>query len=473
MQQSIDELWKANPDTPKDISELKHLARALFVPTAQRSGLGYSLAMSTETVHLEASESPEFEFCGEYSRGLVDLTLASSLVSQSDKDEVAAIVADAQPSLEKQKTIDHFRFSWTEVSTDARDNVQEQDIDATGIELNALFDMYAQELRQPQADSNEVIDVEVYFDPGLFGSTSSFSNKIFLNSRDVVRDPCRRRTTSAHELFHRVEYAYGYQTGTPGQRWWVEALGSWSQKFAYPAEHDYVRRVEAGLSDPDKGLLTRSYDACHYWKFFGERIVAESSATAEVDAIRDFLEQHDANGHDAQAACDTVLSGIRPSRPFDSFFSDWSVANFAKDFTGVPNGYNDNEVVITNCQRTYGPYPHILPAADEVIVDDTASWTSPTQIVNEFGTDYFRFRLGSGVTQLTLRFEGNSGGGAVEFAVGRLTTKGEDWRSSGSEFSTGVHERTIDVTAEDVDGVVVAISAVSGGSGEYVLKINP
>ena len=200
---------------------------------------------------------------------------------------------------------------------------------------------------------NELIDVEVYYDSGLYGSTSSESNKIFLNSRDVVRDSCRRKTTCAHELFHRVQYEYGFVTGTADQAWWVEGLGSWSQKYAYPDQQDYVRRIISGLKNPKHNLLYRSYDACLFWKYFGERSQGFGLAS-ELQAIRRFLELHESNGRDAKSACAEICEAVYPQRPFDNFFGEWVLANYSKDLQDAPHGYLDNEIESTSCGRTWG-----------------------------------------------------------------------------------------------------------------------
>jgi hypothetical protein len=378
------------------------------------------------------------------------------------------------PALEKDKRIGHFHFHWTETSADAKDNVSEAQVDETGDVLNHLWDLYSAELREPKADlvgGIRLLDVEIYFDAGLFGSTSSFRNQIFLNSRDVVRDPCRRQTTSAHELFHRVQYAYGYITGTPGQRWWVEALGSWSQQYAYPDEHDYVLRVESGLRNPHISLLTRSYDACHFWKHFGERLAAYGTFPSEREAVAAFLQEYNSNGRDAQAACDRVWSNYQASQPFNSLFALWATANFAKDFTGFPDGYADNARVVTRCGRNYGPYSVITPVNDIDIGADGQAWRSPRLFVNSFGTDYHRFRLDSSVTRVNVRFAAVAAGSGP-FAVELLLVRGDDYRRVEKQLSTILHAWDLDVAHEDIDGFVAIVSALDGQGGEYIVAIN-
>ncbi len=343
------------------------------------------------------------------------------------------MISDAAPALERDKTVGHFHFFWTEVSGNPNDNTNEANIDATAAVLNDCWNRYVADFRQPQADlveSQRIIDVQVYNDPGLHGSTSSHTNRIFLNSRTVVNDDCRRQTTSAHELFHRVEYSYGYVTGTPGQKWWVEALGSWSQEYYAPDIDDYISRVNAGLADPARGLLGRSYDACHYWKYLGEQLSRRSTAVGSEDqAIREVLDEYSSNGLDAKTASGTVTQN-RISRPFDRFFQDWSKANYIKDLVNpfIRYEYTEDETVTTTGGRTYGPYRHVAPATDETITGNTFTWTSGPQTANAYGTRYHHFDIDPSVTEFEVRFEGNVGGGSGIYSLHLVMIKDNRWR---------------------------------------------
>ena len=129
----INKVIKSNQSLPQSATEAKAFIRKIFRPS--RPGSGFALeAAGGRTLHFEATDSPGFESCGESSRGVVDLLLKSNLLSEEDRQEVASLISAAQPPLEKSKTIDHFRFAWTEESDSPDDNVTEAEIDLTGIE---------------------------------------------------------------------------------------------------------------------------------------------------------------------------------------------------------------------------------------------------------------------------------------------------------------------------------------------------
>lgn len=288
-----------------------------------------------------------------------------------------------------------------------------------------------------------------------------------------MSDNCRRQTTSSHELFHRVQYSYGYVTGTAGQKWWVEATASWNQDYSYDGINDYLTRVNSGLATPDKSLLNRSYDGCHYWKYFGEQLRKRStSVTSDEQALREFLNEYTRNGLDAKSASETITQN-RISRSFDRFFQDWSKANFIKDLENpyTRYEYDEDEEITTSCGRTYGPYRHITPTIDENIPSNTYSWTSPVYSVNSYGTDYLLFNINPSVSKISIRFEGNPVGGNGQFSTHLVMIKGNRWKMIYN--NSGVVERTWDLsfTAGQYSRCVLVVNGLAFG-GQYEISIN-
>ena len=476
-QNTLDDLLLQNPNAPTNDEFALYFARKLYERQEERALTPVELDFTESATALAATDDDRIEWCGESSRGLLDAVLASNLLSDAAHAECNAIIDDAAPALERTKTIGHFRFNWTELSGDPRDNTNETNIDATAAELNECWDRYVADFREPKANlvgGQRLLDIDVYFDPSLHGSTSSHSNRIFLNSDSVVNDVCRRQTTAAHELFHRVEYSYGYVTGTAGQRWWVEALGSWSQEYYAPAVDDYITRVNGGLANPSPGLLDRSYDACHYWKYLGEQVADRSPAVAtEVQAVREVLDEYSTNGLDMKAASDTVTQS-RISRSFDSFFTDWTKANYLKDLVAPSARYDyaEDETVTTSCGRIYGPYRHVAPDTDISVTSNTSVWSSGMQTSSAFGSRYHHFDIGASVTTLGLRFGGNSGGGSGTYSVHLVMIKDDRWRVIYN--NQGVVDRTwqLALTAGQFDRCVLVVNGLTT-SGPYQVEVNP
>ena len=473
---NLDAILLANPNAPTNDLYAKDLAHRLFVPVDQRVEADLELEFFEGAFMMAAREEEAIESCGESTVGLVEAVLASNLISEDAKADIELMMADSMPSFEKEKTIGHFHFYWTEVSSDSRDNTNETNIDATAVFLNECWDLYTTNFRQPKADlinGERIIDVEVYYDPGLHGSTSSHSNRIFLNSDSVVNDDCRRRTTSAHELFHRVEYSYGYVTGTAGQRWWVEAMASWSQDYTYNDVNDYVIRVNSGLGTAERGLLNRSYDACHFWKYIGEQLRKRVAAIpSDERALREILNEYSTNGFDTKAASETITQN-RLGRSFNRFFQDWSKANYIKDLDNpyVRYEYDEDEEVTTSCGRTYGPYAHVVPAADVNVSSDTFTWNSGLRSVISYGSDYLVFRLDPSVTQFSLHFEGNPSGGSGQFSTHLIMIKDNRWKVIYNNDSATEKTWNRSFAAGTYDTCVLVLNGLATG-GDYEVSIN-
>lgn len=473
---TLDELLLQNPNAPTNDYFALEFARRLYPPAADRPTTPQTFDFAEGRTNYEAADEEGVDWCGEATRGLLDAVMASSLLSASAREQIAAMQTDAEPTLERNKVIGHFHFYWTQASSNAQDNTTEANIDATGAVLNDCWNRYVVDFRQPKAalvDGVRRINVRVYYDAGLHGSTSSRTNAIFLNSATVVNDSCRRQTVSAHELFHRVEYSYGYVTGTAGQRWWVEALGSWSQEYYAPAIDDYISRVNTGLNTPGTGLLSRSYDACHYWKYLGEQVSRRSSAVvSEEQAIRETLDTYSTNGLNMQAASGNETS-TRISRSFDLFFQDWSKANVLKDLTSPSPvyDYNEDETVTTVCGRTYGPYRHIAPDTDQVISANSTNWASGTLTVDNYASRYHNFRIGSSVTEFELRFDGNVGGGFGVFSLHLVLIKDNYWRVIYNSPSTTDKVRHVSFATGTYDRCLLVVDGLRTG-GTYSVGLN-
>lgn len=475
--QTLDELLLQNPNAPTNDEFALAFARRLYQPFEERveERMRFDFAEGPTDFSVAEDDDEGFDWCGEQTVGLLEAALASDLLSADARATIETMAVDAAPALEMTKTIGHFRFNWTEESPDSRDNTNEANIDATAVVLNDAWDRFVADFRPPKAalvGGVRRVDVDVYYNAGLHGSTSSHRNQIFLNARTVVNDPCRRQTTSAHELFHRVEYAYGYVTGTPGQKWWVEALGSWSQEYYAPDVDDYIGRVNSGLANPGKALLTRSYDACHYWKYLGEQVAARSDVDSEHEAIAEVLEVYAGNGLDAKAASGKVTQD-RLSRSFDRFFQDWTKANYLKDLDSPSPKYDyaEDETTTVSCGRSYGPYRHVAPVSDVTIAANATSWGSGPQAVDAYGTRYHHLDIASGVTELELRFEGNSGGGNGTFSVHIGLIKNNRWRRIFNSSSTTEVTRHVEFDADEYDRCVVIVNGLATG-GSYELGLN-
>jgi hypothetical protein len=147
--------------------------------------------------------------------------------------------ADSEmPPFENRYQTEHFVLKWTNKSWHSRDNISDpQVIKDTGSYLETAWEKYTalfgrKPYTPPGRDRIEV----VFRDMDCYGVSDPPDDPIQLNSHEWVTNSGIRQPTSAHELFHKMQYAYGYKTQWTPQRpyrWFTEGTAAWSEVFVW------------------------------------------------------------------------------------------------------------------------------------------------------------------------------------------------------------------------------------------------
>ncbi len=442
-----------NPDIPRNDAGVIALARKLYPP---------------RNTQLPESATEESE-CGEYEMGLLFAALQNPAISDATRIEVDQIIRISVPTFDKIRTIGHYKFYYCVASGIADDRVTDAEIDSLATYLNSYWTSYTTNFTKPKHyDSGglELINIRVYYlGTSLLGQTSSSWNYIELNSKYCVKDAsCKRRTTAAHELFHRVQYAYGYISGTANLKWIVEGTASWSQKFTNLSLRDYMGRMNSGLDVPDRALITgvsaRSYDACHYWVWLQKR--AATSA-----AIKDVWYQYSINGKNAKLAVQTVVTARSLAASFDVFTRDWNKANYVKDFSagGVYDYDEDPLNVTTGCgtfSLHHAPRSYYTVASNSTIIGPVG----PRSVL-EYGADYYEFTINAAVTRFKMLLTRTAGG--CDWAL--MGSKSGAWKII---YNNSTSPKTWDLTftAGTYDKMGLIVSGQSSGA-TYTWRVGP
>lgn len=402
------------------------------------------------------------EDCGEENVGILFAALQNPEISDSTRRIVSEIMAAAIPPLPKTKTSasGHFKIWYTTNNADPIHNVTDPQIENLATLLDSYWNKYTTSFKEPKhkiVSGKKRIDVKVYYiSASTLGQTASGWDHIELNSATCVRDACKRRTTSAHELFHRVQYAYGYISGTANSRWIVEGTAAWSQKFTNSSIRDYMARMNSGLNSPGTSLITgRSYDACHFWVYLQEQ--TSSSAIKQVWA------KYQVNGLKAKEAVGSVTTA-RLGLNFDKYTTKWSKANYIKDLANAKSGgydYDDNAVTKISCGVTYGPLRKV-PVTTGTI-NPNSSFTQSGS-VNPYGAKYHVFTLGKTLKNLSVNFKGT---GSFELAF--IGIKNNQWKSITNKTLTSYNYKKT-LTAGQWDKLAVMVMGTTKG-GNYSLKV--
>jgi hypothetical protein len=440
-----------NPEIPRSEEAVLALAHKLYPPQAFKEE------------PLSPTEEPGD--CGEPDVGVLFAALKNPAISDAVRMLVDNIIAEAIPSLPKFKISPsgHFKIYYTSTDANHLHNVTDAEIESLATLLDSYWNTYATNFKKPKyymVGGKERIDVKVYYiSAKTLGQTSSNWKHIEYNSSLCVKNVCKRRTTGAHELFHRVQYAYGYVSGTADMKWMTEGTAAWSQKYTNEIYRDYMARMNSGLASPNVNLITtRSYDACHFWVFLQER----SSYTA----IKQVWATYQTNGKKAKEAVNTVTNA-RLGLTFDEYVRQWSKANYIKDLTNAATGgynYLENAVTKTSCGVTYGPLSKVPITARPIT--PTSSF-GQTGNVTPYGARYHVYALGSTVNNLDITFKGTG-----SFAVSFIGLKNDAWKPTIVDTTANTYNYKKTLTPGQWDKLVVVVMGTATG-GTYTISVNP
>jgi len=445
-----------NPDVPRTEKAILAMAEQLY----GRKG---------------PTQDAKGEECGEYEVGLLFAALQNPEVSDHTRRQVDYIMAAALPTASwKTYTSGYFKFFYVDNDPYANHNVTLAEVQATATAMNYGWNKYVNAgFQVPKhyltPTGAKRIDVKIYYiSSTTLGQTDSTWNHIELNSKSCVKDSCKRKTTSNHELFHRVQYTSGYVTGTANMKWIVEGSASWSQKFTYASIRDYMDRMNSGLQYPDKNLITtRSYDNCHFWVYMDELFnPAESGA-----ALKEVWNKYSTNGKNAKAAVAWVASTYLGLPTFDNYVIKWTRANYCKDFTNASatwkHDYTEDETTTTQCSVTHGPLSHAPKVAAGTISSNSTVITK-SGAVAPYGADNYEFTVGAAVTTVKIFCDGADTG---DFAWQFIPIKASQVKTySYTTTREYTHTRSFAAGAYDKYGVIV-MGRSKGGS--YTLRVGP
>ena len=115
-----------------------------------------------------------------------------------------------------------------------------------------------------------------------------------------------RPWTTAHELFHCVEFAFGLDTaGHDGADWFVEAAANWAATFA-------LNGVVDGFwgdftSYQTTSIFAESYEAFPLWVYLNGFLSQSVTHQSNIWDVKTFLETYESGG-DSMAALQTILN---------------------------------------------------------------------------------------------------------------------------------------------------------------------
>jgi hypothetical protein len=176
------------------------------------------------------------------------------------------------PSFENRYETDHFILKWTNKSSHSGDNIKDPQIikDTAGY-LEEAWTKYTELFgRKPYTvPGHDKIEV-VFRDFDCFGVADPPEGPIQFNSDAWVKNKGIRQPTSAHELFHKMQYAYGYKTVWKPRKpymWFTEGTAAWSEVFVWGRVSRNCK-VDTIFKDTNMDLYHADDMAMPFWIYF-------------------------------------------------------------------------------------------------------------------------------------------------------------------------------------------------------------
>lgn len=401
--QEWNQLRESSPRMPRTFEQTRELAANLFQKDRRRRFDDSNVRRRIHELNgpdgtnvlggLRGVIEHRIEECGESiyqeffnSLGNPNLTSSERAVLEADMD---ADTPDFGDHLES----DHFILRWTSVSENIDDNIADAEIvHETAEHLEHAWKTYTNVfLRTPFIPAGQNKIEVVFRDIAGFGSASPPEGPILFDSRSWNSMPGIRKPTSAHELFHKLQYSFGYRTRwTPRNpyKWFSEGIATWAEAFVW-GQLSRDSKLTDLFDAPDANLFNTSYESLPFWIFFETR----HADSPNDNLLVSFLEKCDLIGDERTA----LRQAISEDWPDGSEFKD--LGNLFTLFSSerISGQWRVNAAGGRNYDTILGPDGDpISPSLTVINVPLLAGTTyNNDTTVSSLGSDYYRFDLGS------------------------------------------------------------------------------
>ncbi|PVX24874.1 MAG: hypothetical protein CW716_09245, partial [Candidatus Bathyarchaeum sp.] len=408
-----------------------------------------------------------FEECGETLYSNFYTGLGNPYLTSKQRSTIEADIDDATPAFEESIETTHFILKWTNSSTHAPDNIADSTIiEDTGDYLETAWTKYNTVFGKAPYVPSGSTKIEVNFlDIAAIGVASPPDGPIQFDSQHWVNTPGLRQPTSAHELFHKLQYAFGYRTThTPSgdYKWFSEGTASWSEVFVWKrVSGDY--KIKGLFENPDLNLYSASYRALPFWIFFETR--QQDSPTD--NPLISFFQKYESTGDERASAAEVIDEDWPANNVYgqlDHFF-----ALFARDrrlghWRQTPTGGHPYATILDEDGN------NIVPAllVTEISLGSGDSYSNGGS-VSQLGSDYYRFNFENNAQgkMLTVSVTGVPGG---DYSYYLIWEKNGVWKKASFPFgSTGSYSYTETLDLATANGFMIIISG-RGTGGAYTIN---
>jgi hypothetical protein len=454
------EIIEADPHTPRDVAQLRRLWEQITASRRRPSPFRVDVGRGILRRRIEE--------CGEEQLGRFFTGLANPLLRDPDRADIEELIDADIPAFDHEQETDHFILRWTKSSSHKPDNITDASIiTQTGDDLEAAYERYENAFgRAPYPPAGRPkLDVNFWDISGL-GVAAPPDGPISLNSAAWVAEPGIRQPTSAHELFHKLQYAYGFRTvWTPVSpyKWFSEGSASWAEVFMWQRV-SRAYKIHDLFQNPDLNLYDSEYSALPFWIFFDTR----QRDTQNDIPLADYLERYELTGHEERSLGQIIDADWPEDAVYgqlDHFFALFSRERRLGAWRQTPSGESPYATILG---PDGAPITPLLAITGVPLASGDLYTTAGT--VSGLGSDYFRFELAPDTQGKTLsvNVEGTATGNYSYYQV--WERKGAFQNATFPSFIAGSFSfnQTVDLAAADA---LVFIISGRGKGGEYKLKV--
>ncbi len=277
--------------------------------------------------------------CGTANEELFFTALGNPNMSEADRADLIDFAVAAVPQLEHSVLTEHFMIRWTSASNNPNDNILDPElIEEAGKMLEVCWERFVQAFDMapyiPPGQDKLIVN---FYDLPFLGSASPPGGPIKLDAGNWVQNPGLRYPLVAHNLFHKLQYAYGYVTEwrPRGQAsYFVEGLAHWAEVFITENVSNRHALMDA-FERPWRGLEGVSGSALPFWIFFEAR---HARGAKSIAAYLEFCRRYG----DLERAMDELLTKLWTPESvlsrFDAFFALWCRERLLGGWRDTPEG---------------------------------------------------------------------------------------------------------------------------------------
>lgn len=367
--------------------------------------------------HFPATDYPAGDLPPNTGSPLVDTTCGTSLyrriysglsnpeLAAEERDSIVAALTEATPTdWNVNDDFPHFTLRWTETDPIPANNLNPANAPALIAEAGTLLEQAWQALSstfgrapyRPSGANKIQIDFQDLPDD-LQGQADPPDGPIMFDAERWQASPPLRAPLAAHELFHKLQHAFGYRVTWPQSNiaWFSEGTARWAEVFVYQ-RLTAATWLTGWLADPTLDLLAISSFALPFWLFFDARL-----RSANHNALLDLLNWCEAEQEVRQGLDKTLELSNQTLSEFFMLFA-------AESFLGESRRMPDGQVLYPQILGLDGQPIESRPKTKTVtlksgeIFPDAAPELIPLEA---FGSCYYAFKFTPGADGRPFRLE--------------------------------------------------------------------